>query len=67
MTKLTEKFWIAYNIHTDEVYITTANKSYDGCYSATHNVLGVHIDDSDNLECGLYEVKRVLTRGTSDG
>lgn len=60
----TPKYWVAHDPRTDDVYLDTASKSYDGCVEKLTPILYGKEDtfrlmDEGKIEISLVEIKFV--------
>lgn len=58
--KISPKYWVGHDKRTDDVFLTTARKSYDDAYKAVEEEYGVGImDEHEDIEVILVEIKKV--------
>lgn len=62
--KYSPKYWVAHDPRTDDVYLDTASKSYDGCIEKLTPILYGKEDtfrliDEGKIEISLIEIKLI--------
>lgn len=57
--KLSPKYWVGHNKATDDVFIETADKSYEWVVDKMELKFGDDFYENPNLEIILVEIKKV--------
>lgn len=57
--KLSPKYWVGHNKATDDVFIETAEKSYEWAMDKMELKFGDEFYENPNLEIILVEIKQV--------
>lgn len=56
--KMSPKYWVGHNKATDDVFIETAEKSYEWALDKMVGMFGNEFYDNENLEIILVEIKQ---------
>lgn len=57
--KLSPKYWVGHNKATDDVFIETADKSYEWVVDKMVKIFGDEFYENLNLEITLVEINKV--------
>lgn len=58
--EFTPKYWVCHNIVNDDVMLSTASKSFNGCEAKVIEEFGEHLLVQDDIRISLVEIKLVV-------